>query len=129
MFSITVKTRQKEELVDISAEVRRLLTDHGMGKELCLLYVPHTTAALTINENADPDVKRDIIHGLNLIVPDQADYRHIEGNSAAHIKSSLLGASETIFIDQGKLVLGTWQGIYLAEFDGPRSRSVLVKFV
>lgn len=129
MFSFSVKTRQQQELVDITPQISGLVSEHAGPKTLCVVYVPHTTAAVTINENADPDVKRDIIYGLNHLVPDNLDYRHGEGNSPAHIKASLLGSSQTVFIDNGKLKLGTWQGIFLAEFDGPRARSVMVSFV
>jgi secondary thiamine-phosphate synthase enzyme len=96
---------------------------------MCYIYTPHTTAAITINENADPDVQSDIVKGINKIVPESLSYDHAEGNSPAHIKSSLFGCSETIFIENGKLILGTWQGIYFCEFDGPRTRKVHIKIV
>lgn len=129
MHRFQVKSRQREQLVDITATVNRLITEHGADSKACLVFVPHTTAAVTINENADPDVARDIVYGLNLLVPQMQEFRHLEGNSDAHIKSSLVGASELIPIDNGRLVLGTWQGLYLAEFDGPRTRSVVVQFI
>lgn len=129
MFSISVKTRAQQELVDITPQIRRLAEEHGGQKKLCVVYVPHTTAAVTVNENADPDVKRDIIYGLNQMVPANLDYRHGEGNSPAHIKASLMGSSQTLLLENGKIALGTWQGVFLAEFDGPRSRSVMVAFV
>jgi len=100
-----------------------------VGEGICHLFIPHTTAAVTINENADPSVTRDILMMLNKLIPSEDDYRHLEGNSPAHIKSSLLGCSETVFVESGKLVLGTWQGIFFCEFDGPRSRKVYVKVV
>lgn len=128
MFRFSVKTRAQQELVDITPQIRSIAEQHGGQKKLCVVYIPHTTAAVTVNENADPDVKRDIIHGLNQMVPDNLDYRHGEGNSPAHIKASLMGSSQTLLIDNGKLQLGTWQGVFLAEFDGPRSRSVIVAF-
>jgi len=129
LLSFSVKTRAQQELVDITSQIRSLAEEHGGQKRLCLVYVPHTTAAVTINENADPDVKRDIIYGLARMVPDNLDYRHGEGNSPAHIKASLMGSSQTLLIENGQLQLGTWQGVFLAEFDGPRNRSVMVAFV
>ncbi|MEN6389253.1 MAG: secondary thiamine-phosphate synthase enzyme YjbQ [Syntrophomonas sp.] len=129
MFSFSVKTRAQQELVDITPQIRSLAEEHGGQKKLCVVYIPHTTAAVTINENADPDVKRDIIYGLNQMVPDNLEYRHGEGNSLAHIKASLMGSSQTLLIENGKIKLGTWQGVFLAEFDGPRNRCVMVAFV
>lgn len=129
MFSFSVKTRAQQELVDITPQIRSLAEKHGSQKGICIIYIPHTTAAVTINENADPDVKRDIICGLARIVPDNLDYKHREGNSPAHIKASLVGSSQTIIMENGQLQLGTWQGVFLAEFDGPRNRSVTVSFV
>lgn len=129
MHYISVKTGQREDLIDITDHIRGLVAQYGADKRACIVYVPHTTAAVTINENADPDVKRDILYGLDLIVPATSRYRHLEGNSPAHIKASLMGASQYILIDNGKLVLGTWQGIYLAEFDGPRTRKVVVQLI
>ena len=114
-------------MVDITDSVLRALRDEGVVDGLCVVYCPHTTAAITINENADPDVARDVLGELNKIVPFDDGYRHGEGNSAAHIKSSLVGASETLLVEGGRPVLGTWQGIYFCEFDGPRSRRVIVK--
>jgi secondary thiamine-phosphate synthase enzyme len=109
--------------------IRKVVAESGVKSGLCTVYVPHTTAAVTINENADPDVKTDILKELNKIVPFNDNYSHLEGNAAAHIKSSLVGASETVVVEEGSLVLGTWQGICLCEFDGPRSRKVLVKVI
>lgn len=123
-----VQTTRKEDLVDITAEVQKSVRELKCRDGFCLIYTPHTTAAITINENADPDVVRDILYGLGKIVP-ETGYRHAEGNSAAHIKSSLLGCSKQILIEDGNLVLGTWQGIYFCEFDGPRQRCVMVKTV
>lgn len=127
--TITVKTSRKEELVDITREVSSFVGKSGADKGALYVYIPHTTAAVTINENADPDVRRDIIKGLSLIVPEDVPYDHAEGNSPAHIKSSLMGFSCTVFIDGGRLVLGTWQGIYFCEFDGPRTRKVHMKII
>ena len=124
---LNVKTKAQTELVDITAEVQKIVKTSDVGDGLCMVYVPHTTAAVTINESADPSVKADILMVLNKIIPWDAGYRHLEGNSAAHIKSSLVGASELIAIENGRLVLGTWQGIFFCEFDGPRTRKVHVK--
>jgi secondary thiamine-phosphate synthase enzyme len=124
---LTVKTKAQTELVDITAEVQKSVRTSDVRDGLCMVYVPHTTAAVTINESADPSVKADVLMVLNKIIPWDAGYRHLEGNSAAHIKSSLVGASELIAIENGRLVLGTWQGIFFCEFDGPRTREVHVK--
>ena len=126
---LTVKTRAQTELVDITADVSRLVADSGVRNGLCLVYVPHTTAGVTINENADPSVPKDVLMVLNQMVPWKADYRHLEGNSPAHVKSTLVGASQTIAVENGRLVLGTWQGVFFCEFDGPRSRTVQVHIV
>ena len=126
---LSVKTRETTQLLDITAEVNRLVADAKIAQGLCMLYVPHTTAAVTINESADPSVKSDILMILNRIIPWQAEYRHLEGNSPAHIKSTLVGASELIAIENQRLVLGTWQGIFFCEFDGPRTRKVHVRIM
>ncbi|MEW5899546.1 MAG: secondary thiamine-phosphate synthase enzyme YjbQ [Bacillota bacterium] len=126
---LDVKTSSRSQFIDITGQVRQLVADAGIREGVCYLYVPHTTAAITINENADPTVVQDILNQLEKMVPWQGDYRHTEGNAAAHIKASLLGASQTIFISNGRLVLGTWQGIFFCEFDGPRQRKVLVKII
>ncbi|MBW1866648.1 MAG: YjbQ family protein [Deltaproteobacteria bacterium] len=126
---IPVKTGSRTEMVDITAEIKGAVSASGMAEGFCMIYVPHTTAAVTINESADPSVKRDILMVLNQIVPWQADYRHLEGNSPAHVKSSLIGASETIIIKDGAPVLGTWQGIFFCEFDGPRTRKVHIQLM
>jgi secondary thiamine-phosphate synthase enzyme len=127
--TITVKSHSRTELIDISSEVLSAVRSSGTGNGICLVYTPHTTAAITINENADPSVPEDILMEVNKIVPFDDGYRHMEGNSAAHIKSSLFGCSETIIIQNGSLLLGTWQGIYFCEFDGPRTRSVHIKIM
>ena len=121
-LTLTVKTRQRVELIDITSEVQKAIAEHGMASGLCMVYVPHTTAAVTINESADPDVARDIIMTLNRLVPADLPFRHGEGNSDAHAKSSLIGASELLAVKGGRLVLGTWQGLFFCEFDGPRTR-------
>ncbi len=126
---LEIATKSAAELVDITAEVQRTVREQGMQSGVCHVFVPHTTAGLTLNENWDPDVRADILMELDKIVPWRDNYRHGEGNSAAHIKASLTGASQTILVEDGRLVMGTWQGIYLAEFDGPRRRRVLVKLV
>lgn len=125
--TIDVKTSERTQLKDITSEVRKIVNESGVVEGVCRVYVPHTTAAVTINENADPTVPRDILMILNRVIPFDDDYRHAEGNSAAHIKATLVGASETIFIQKGDLLLGTWQGIFFCEFDGPRSRRVHVQ--
>jgi len=129
MKTLHVKSHKQVEMVEITGEVRSAILEHGVSEGLALVFTPHTTAAITINENADPDVCRDIVMAINKIVPMQDGYRHLEGNSAAHLKSSLFGASETLIISGGKIILGTWQGIYLCEFDGPRQRSVHVQVI
>lgn len=126
-MTLTVKTKTKTELVDITADVEKIVREADVRTGLCMVYVPHTTAAVTINESADPTVKSDILKVINDIIPWDAGYRHLEGNSAAHIKSSLVGASELFIIENGSLVLGTWQGIFFCEFDGPRTRKVQVR--
>lgn len=125
MQQISVSTRSHTELVDITAEVQRAVAESEVRNGLCHVYVPHTTAGLTINENADPSVREDILMELNKLIPLQDNYQHREGNAAAHIKASIMGSSQTILVQDGRLVLGTWQGIFFCEFDGPRSRRVL----
>lgn len=127
--TLDVNTSAPTQLLDITADISRLVVQSGVKEGTCLLYVPHTTAGLTINENADPTVAADMLMELNKLVPFDDGYRHSEGNSAAHIKSSLVGVNLFIFISGGKLQLGTWQGVYFCEFDGPRRRKVLVKVV
>ena len=124
-----IKTAKREELVNISAFVENAVKESGVKSGAAIIFCPHTTAAITINENADPDVCADIIKGLKNISPMDKNYAHIEGNSDAHIKSSLTGASQTIIIENAKLVLGVWQDIYFCEFDGPRTRTVFVKIM
>lgn len=121
-----VRTDAHSQMIDITQSVRAAVEALGAADGVCTVFVPHTTAAVTINENADPDVVHDILTELDRIVPWEDHYRHSEGNSAAHLKSSLVGCSAQIPVENGRLVLGTWQGIYFAEFDGPRTRKVLV---
>ena len=123
---LLVETRSQVDFVDIDSLVEGAVATQGITDGVCHVYVPHTTAGITINENADPDVKHDIVAELNKIVPFDDGYRHAEGNSAAHIKASLVGFSVSVPVESGRLLLGTWQSIYLCEFDGPRRRSVLV---
>ncbi|HNY65881.1 MAG TPA: secondary thiamine-phosphate synthase enzyme YjbQ [Deltaproteobacteria bacterium] len=126
---LEVKTSARVQLVDITSSVKSFLKNEDVTSGVVIVYVPHTTCGVTINENADPAVREDIIATLEKLVPETGGYRHLEGNSDAHIKASLLGSSVTVFVESGSLVLGTWQGIYLAEFDGPRKRSVLLKIL
>jgi len=121
-----IRTSRREELVDVTAQVRQALKTSGLTEGVVVVYTPHTTCGVTINENADPAVASDIILGLQKIAPIMREFRHMEGNSDAHIKSSLIGCSCQIPVSGGALLLGTWQGIYLAEFDGPRSRKLIV---
>lgn len=129
MKELSVQTHSRFEMIDITAAVREAVHEEKIKSGFGLIYTPHTTAAVTINENADPDVPRDLLAALDRIVPLSANYRHSEGNSAAHVKSSLVGASETVIIENGRLVLGTWQAIFFCEFDGPRTRKVIVKLI
>lgn len=126
---LNVKTSARAELIDITDLIKRAVRESRAKSGICSVYVPHTTAGVTINENADPSVRKDIIKELNKVIPFDDNYSHLEGNAAAHIKATLVGSSETIMIENGSLVLGTWQGIYFCEFDGPRSRKVIVKIM
>jgi secondary thiamine-phosphate synthase enzyme len=124
----TIQTSLRSEMIDITARVRRLLGQSGIQDGFALVYVPHTTAAVTINENADPDVKSDLLQKLETLIPQRESYyQHAEGNSDSHVKTSLVGNTVTVLIDNGRLVLGQWQGIYFCEFDGPRQREFMVK--
>jgi secondary thiamine-phosphate synthase enzyme len=127
MQTIIVKTDRRTQLLDLTAQVQRVVSASKVANGTCHLYVPHTTAAITINECADPDVARDIEGALDRLVPKTGPYRHSEGNSDSHIKSVLVGASQVVFIEGGKLALGRWQGIFFCEFDGPRERKLIVK--
>lgn len=126
-FTFDIRTNARSEMVNITEKVRQAVRESGVTEGTCIVFVSHTTAGVTINENADPDVVRDILTELDRIVPWEDGYRHYEGNSAAHIKSSMMGSAQQIIIEDGKLVLGTWQGIYFCEFDGPRNRKFFVK--
>jgi secondary thiamine-phosphate synthase enzyme len=127
MTSLTIRTSARCEMIDITALIAEEVRKSGIKDGFCHLFIPHTTAAITINENADPDVPRDILTALDRIIPLSDRYRHAEGNAAAHIKASLFGTSQTVFIKDGRLVLGTWQSLFFCEFDGPRTRKVLVR--
>ena len=129
MIRLPVKTNSQTEMIDVTAQVQDQVTESGITEGLCVVFVPHTTAAVTINESADPAVKHDILMVLNKIVPWKEAYRHMEGNSPAHLKTSIIGSSETIAVEKGRLVLGTWQGIFFCEFDGPRTRKLDVRLI
>lgn len=124
---LRVPTKSRTELIDITQGVQRLVTESGVRSGVCYIYVPHTTSGITINENTDPNVGRDILKELNKVVPFDDNYSHSEGNSAAHIKSTLVGMSKSVLVEEGRLALGTWQAIFYCEFDGPRDRRVFVK--
>lgn len=127
-YEYIIKTG-KEGFYNITDKVRETVAKSKVTEGICVIFCPHTTAGITINENADPDVVSDILFGLGQVYADREEFRHYEGNSAAHLKASCIGASETVIIQENKLVLGTWQGIYLCEFDGPRNRRILVKIL
>jgi secondary thiamine-phosphate synthase enzyme len=129
IYELEIRTSAHTVLEDITARVAQIVRESGVQSGICHVYVPHTTAGITINEHADPSVAQDMLMELDKRVPWRDGYQHYEGNSAAHIKASLLGSSVTVFIEKGQLLLGTWQGIYLAEFDGPRARQVWIKIV
>ena len=127
MPTLQIRTQTRQEFVDITGQVAEVVQQSGVESGFCHLFCPHTTAGLTFNENWDPDVRHDLGLAFDAIAPQRNDFRHAEGNSPAHVKTSMVGSDHTLFIEAGQLVLGRWQGIYLAEFDGPRTRSVYVK--
>ncbi|RJQ14140.1 MAG: YjbQ family protein [Nitrospiraceae bacterium] len=127
--NINIRTKSRNEFVDITSELQTLIDEAGIKGGICLVYVPHTTAGVTINEGADPSVVKDIQNTLSKLVPREGHYLHSEGNSDAHVKATLAGSSQSIIIDGGKLLLGTWQSVFFCEFDGPRHRRVTVKIV
>ena len=127
LTKLSISTSKHTQMLNITDMIQKAVDDSGVESGICTVFVPHTTAAVTINENADPDVVRDFNAEINKIVPWEDGYHHIEGNSAAHLKASIIGFSEQIIIENGRLVLGTWQGIYFCEYDGPRRRNVYVK--
>ena len=129
MLKFSVITDSRVCFKDITADVNRLIKNTGVETGICHIFVPHTTAAVTVNERADPSVMRDVSTALSKLIPFDDDYKHLEGNSAAHIKSSVIGVSEILPVESGKLVLGTWQAVFFCEFDGPRRRDVLLKVI
>ncbi|MCK8828449.1 secondary thiamine-phosphate synthase enzyme YjbQ [Natroniella acetigena] len=129
LHEFVVKTKSKTELIDLTTKVQKIIEQANIRTGQCIIFVPHTTAGITINENADPTVEEDILRQINKVIPFKDNYQHLEGNSAAHIKATLFGSSEQIIIEQGELLLGTWQGVYFAEFDGPRTRRVNIKLI
>jgi secondary thiamine-phosphate synthase enzyme len=129
IHTLSVRTTSRVEMVDITGQIQELVRHSGVDEGVCHIFEAHTTAGLTINENADPSVQADILMVLNRIISDQEAYRHLEGNSPAHVKASLMGAQLSVLVNNGRLLLGTWQGIYLCEFDGPRTRKVHLKIM
>jgi secondary thiamine-phosphate synthase enzyme len=127
--TMSVKTGSRTEFLDLTSQIQEVVRQSGVAEGLCHIFVPHTTAAVTINESADPSVKADILMVLNKVISDREAYRHLEGNSPAHIKASLIGPQLTVLVSGQRLVLGTWQGIFFCEFDGPRSRRLHLKIV
>jgi secondary thiamine-phosphate synthase enzyme len=127
MITLPVATKQREEMVDITSAVAKAVAESGVESGMVFCYVPHTTAGITINEAADPEVSRDILYLLRKKIPHREDYRHAEGNSDAHIKASLMGSSVQVMVENGRMVLGRWQGIFFCEFDGPRNRKLMVR--
>ena len=129
MKTVTIDTRQRNEMIDITSIVETSLKESSIKDGICYVFVPHTTAGITINENADEDVKTDMLNVLSKLIPYKGDYRHMEGNSDAHVKASLMGSTATVIVEDGKLVLGIWQSIFFCEFDGPRKRKIMIKIV
>jgi len=126
---LSIRTQSRTEFIEITSQIQKVISESGIKNGICTVWIPHTTAAITVNENADPTVQQDILMELNKIIPFQNNYSHYEGNSAAHIKSSLVGCSHTLLIEEGRLLLGTWQGIFFCEFDGPRHRQIWIKIL
>lgn len=125
--TIQIKSVKRDQMIDITSKVAAVLQESGLQEGICTIYVPHTTAGVTINENADPDVVRDMLKSLDRVVPHEDGYHHFEGNSAAHIKASMMGFSQQVIVHKQHLLLGTWQGLYFCEFDGPRNRKVHIQ--
>ena len=126
---INVRSKSRNEFIDITEMVQEVVKEAGITKGICYLYVPHTTAGITINEGADPSVQRDIINALSRLVPHEMNYFHREGNADAHIKTTLVGSSLNVIVEEGKLLLGTWQSVFFCDFDGPRHRRIAIKFI
>ncbi|RMG64968.1 MAG: YjbQ family protein [Calditrichaeota bacterium] len=129
LIELSVRTNRRTEFIDITPQIEAAIREHRIRDALCHIWVPHTTAGITVNEHADPSVARDILFQLNKVIPFDDDYAHLEGNSAAHIKATLVGCSLNAIVQDGRLKLGTWQGVFFCEFDGPRQRKVWVKFL
>ncbi|MCM8804196.1 MAG: secondary thiamine-phosphate synthase enzyme YjbQ [Candidatus Omnitrophica bacterium] len=129
MEKIDIQTRKRIDFIEITNQIEQIVKNKNIKSGLCFIFVPHTTCGLTINENADPSVRKDIIEKLSQLIPENGNYSHTEGNADSHIKSSIIGHSLTVFIENNSLQLGTWQGIYLCEFDGPRTRQVWLKII
>ena len=129
MMKFNISSRKRIEFIDITRKIEEYISEAGIDSGIAYIYTPHTTSAITINENADPSVKYDINGFLEKIIPYKGEYTHFEGNSDAHIKSSIMGCSEFVFVEKGSLLLGTWQGIFFCEFDGPRNRTVYIKII
>jgi secondary thiamine-phosphate synthase enzyme len=129
LYPVEISTHARTELVDITDEIRKAIKKSGVKSGTCIIYIPHTTAAVTINENYDPSVCEDIVVTLNRLVPHNTRYSHTEGNADAHIKAAIIGSTRTVFFEDGKILFGTWQGIFFCEFDGPRRRRILVKIL
>jgi secondary thiamine-phosphate synthase enzyme len=129
IYTVAVETSKHDDLIEITDIVREKIAESGVKEGLCIVFVPHTTACVLINENADPSVKIDLLNELSKIIPDSDNYLHLEGNSNAHIKTAIIGSSRTILVKDNKLMLGTWQGIFFAEFDGPRHRKFYIEVI
>lgn len=129
MTTLSITTHSRQDIVDITPKIQEAITQQGIQSGIAVIYCPHTTAGITVNENADPDVKKDMTAFLNKLIPQNYPFRHMEGNSDAHIKGSLVNASQSFIVENGKLQLGTWQGVFFMEFDGPRERKVWVKLI
>jgi secondary thiamine-phosphate synthase enzyme len=127
MKTVTIVSKERNQMIDITSIVEKGLSERGVKEGVCYVFVPHTTAAVTINENADIDVPLDILTTLGKLIPHKGDYRHMEGNSDAHVKASLVGSTATVIVNDGRLVLGTWQSLFFCEFDGPRKRKIMIK--
>lgn len=125
--TLSLASHERTQFIDVTPEVNRVVARSGIKEGICYLYVPHTTAGITVNENADPSVAQDILERLSILAPREGRYRHTEGNADAHIKATLVGASQTVPVSEGRLLLGTWQGVFFCEFDGPRRRKVIVR--
>lgn len=128
MYEFTLRT-ERQNFYNVTSSVEKAVKESGVTDGICIVFCPHTTAGMTINENADPDVVRDLLLALDKTYPDRKEFRHVEGNSSAHLKASVMGSSVTVIVEKGKLILGTWQGIYFCEFDGPRIRKYYVKVI